>query len=79
MAKNELLSISEAAARLNRKARTLRDWEFSGRLPTHLYPTRDEYGCRRYSEDLVEHIREWLIAEGRRHATENLLRGRVAA
>jgi len=77
MAKNDLLSISEAAERLNRKARTLRDWESSGRLPGHLYPDRDEFGRRRYSEDLVEHIREWLIAEGRRHSLENLIHARV--
>ncbi len=31
-------------------------------LPDHLYPERDANGDRRYSEELVEHIREWCIA-----------------
>lgn len=67
----KLLTISEAAALLNRKARTLRDWEQSGRLPEHLYPIRDHKGDRRYSLELVEHIREWLVAEGSRSTIMN--------
>jgi DNA-binding transcriptional MerR regulator len=60
-----LLSISEAAKALNRKPRTLREWESpktnGPRLPEHLRPARNSRGERRYSAELVEHIREWMV------------------
>ena len=76
VSEGKLLTISQAGKRLNRTARALREWEANGSLPEHLYPARDERGNRRYSEELVEHIREWLIAKGRRPNTSNLIQYR---
>jgi DNA-binding transcriptional MerR regulator len=76
-----LLSISEAAKRLNRTPRCLREWERatgSGpRLPENLRPQRNSRGDRRYSEELVEHIREWMIANDLRLGA-NIERARAA-
>lgn len=76
-----LLSISEAAKRLNRQPRTLREWEREGgvgpRLPENLRPQRNSRGDRRYSEELVEHIREWMIANDLRLGA-NIERARAA-
>lgn len=69
---NKPLPIGEAAKRLGISPWTLRKWEQNDTLPAHLYPERDASGNRVYSEDLVEHIREWLIARGRRSPAENL-------
>lgn len=74
----ETYKIGEAAAMLNRKPRTLREWEHSNVLPEHLIPPRNQFGHRVYSADLVEHLREWLIARGVRHGTNFIRRQAVA-
>ena len=70
---DKLLTIGQAAKSLNRKPRTLRQWEADGFLPEHLFPSRDGANRRVYTADQVEHIREWLIARGRRHNAANLV------
>lgn len=74
----KIYAIGEAAELLNRKPRTLREWEHSDVLPEHLTPPRDKHGRRVYSAELVEHIREWLIARGVRHGT-NFIRRQAGA
>lgn len=69
------LPIGDAAKQLGISPWTLRKWERNKVLPEHLFPERDAGGNRIYSEDLVEHIREWLIARGRPNPLDNL-RGR---
>lgn len=59
----KLLSIGEVAQRLDRVPHTVRVWEYSGRLPAHLMPQRDERGWRWWTEAQVEGIKKWLIDE----------------
>lgn len=74
----ETFTIAKAAAMLNRKPRTLRQWEHAKLLPDHLIPPRNQFGHRVYTKDLIEHTREWLIARGIRHGT-NFIRAQAVA
>jgi hypothetical protein len=57
------ISISEAAALLDRRAHTIRTWEYRSMLPEHLRPHRDERGRRHWTPEQIEGIRRWLVDE----------------
>lgn len=58
--------IREVAELLNRRMATLRKWERTGELPSHLRPHRGERGWRYWTPYQIEGIREWMKSTDRR-------------
>lgn len=55
-------SISEAARLLDRSPHTLRSWDRNRSMPSQLRPPRDELDHRYWTPELIEHIRDWIVA-----------------
>lgn len=52
--------INEVARRLNRCPATIRNWEYSGKLPRHLTPPRGPRKRRYWTEELLLQVEEWM-------------------
>lgn len=63
---SEELSIGDVAHELGRVSHTLRVWEYSGRLPDHLKPRRDDRHWRWWTREQVEGLKQWIIDEDMR-------------
>jgi hypothetical protein len=58
--------IREATEMLDRRAGTLRSWQYDGVLPKPLLPHRDERGWRYWTPDQIEGIKKWIKDTDRR-------------
>lgn len=58
--------VGEAAARLDRRPATLRQWCRDGVLPRKLMPRRNEKGWRYWTEEQLEGIARWMRRTDRR-------------
>ena len=63
MNNERLYSIGEVAEELDRVSHTIRIWEYHGRLPKHLLPSRDDRGWRQWTKLQVEQLKQWVIDE----------------
>ena len=59
-------TIGEVARAINRVPHTIRVWEYHGRLPKHLLPSRDERGRRRWTQTQIDGLKQWIIDEDMR-------------
>lgn len=57
---NDRIYIADAAAMLNRRPATLREWERSGILPRKLRSKRSDRQWRYWTSEQIEEIQQWM-------------------